>query len=361
VIRWLGGVFVAALGLGCLSGDVVRVVDGVEVRGRFVSDWAYASYTRGAEWEARARYREALRAYRHAVEEDPGSVEVWTRIGALHCLLDEPEPAREAFAEAQDIDARYEPLWRMRAVCAERESRDSAALAAARLAVELDPSRDLTVLLYVRLLVAAGEVDEAWRWLRSLSVRSRDSLEVWQAIEQHAAGRDGWMREARRRIAALRALLGTPPDEMRRQPIGETWKAVDAALRAGDLAIARRQLRAAHHDVRMLAARAIVVGKPKLALEEASLRLAADPDDSDARITVALAADLAGERSALHAALVETPVSGDVVSEVAALLMAELLLRHSGQDAARAWLGDDVKVDVNSLRMRARQILEREP
>jgi hypothetical protein len=112
---------------------------------------------------------------------------------------------------------------------------------------------------------------------------------------------------------------------------------VDEALRAGDLAAARRMLRQAHLDERLLAARAIALGQPKLALEQATPYLAADPADSDSRLAAALAADLLGQRTELSR-LLALPKAPSLPGPAARLLLAELLARHVGLGAAEPWL-----------------------
>jgi tetratricopeptide (TPR) repeat protein len=349
---------------GCIRGEVVRVVDGVEIRGRFVSEWAYAAYAVGAELEARARYSEALDAYRQAASRDDESVEIWARVGALSCVLDMRAEAEDAFAEAQERDPSYEPLWRMRALCAEREERAGDALEAAARAVALDPRRDETVLLYARMLAAAGKGDEAWRWLSDVVLRSPGSLEAWEALEEHArTRRDGWHSEARRRVEALRAARGRVPPEVAKRPeLAAVWARVDVRLRADDVEAARALLRTARVDVRLLAARAILVGKPAIALSESALRVAADPDDTTARITYALAADLTGQPQLASDALAALPRGRDRASRVGEIWMAELLLRHAGRDAAQSWLGaTSGEPSVSQLREQARAILEQPP
>lgn len=349
--------------LGCGGGGVVRVVDGEEIRGRFVSDWAYAAYALGAEWEARERYRPALAAYLQAVSDDPESVELWTRIGALFCVLDQAENAREGFAQAESLDATYEPLWRMRAMCAERRGDESAAIAAAEQAVALDPLRDETVLLYARLLAEGDQQKAAWPWLRSVVMRSPWSLEAWQAVRAHAVD-DAWKRVAAERIEDIERALGPKPRELQARPSSEQiWAAVDAALLRRDVDAARRILRAAHLDVRLLAARALIDGKPDIAASQAKRRLAADPGDSDARAVVALAAEVLGDRAELERVLRLPPDAGAVSAPVAALF-GELLLRRAGDAAASAWLGADVpdaERTVIGLRARARRLMEQSP
>jgi len=342
----------AALLCGCPGGEVVRVIDGVEVPGRFVSDWAYASYARGVEWEQRQQFQQALRFYQAAAASDPDSAEVWTRIGALQCRLEVPAESAESFERAEVIDASYEPLWRARARCAEAAGRTEVALSAAARAASLDPQRDDTALLYARLLDSARRHREAASWLRDVSLRSPFNERVWEAIEAHASARgdDAWLREARRQLRSLR-------ERRRPDPPPADWQAVDAALVGGSLATARKRLRQARLDPRLLAARAVVVGRPALALEEAELRLGANPADGDARVAVALAADLLGDSKRASEALRQLPSDTEPLSQTARLLLAELLERHVGKAAALDWLGATEDKE-DSLRQQLRQSFE---
>lgn len=341
-----------SLVLGCRSAEVVRVVDGVEAPGRFISDRAYAAFLVGAEWEARARYEDALSAYLQAAQSDPENVEVFSRMGWLLCMLDHPDEAREAFDAALERDPRYEPTWRRQARCAERQGRLQDAIEASSRAVAMDPSRDETVLLHARLLTAADRSDEAWPWLRELALRSPGSEEVWEVIADHAAQRrPAWAAEALRRLAAMKRRRGPRPTE----PSGGGWYDVEAALVAGDLDEARRRARSAHLDARLVGARAILAGRPTLALEEAKLRFDADPSDLRARVVVALAADLTGDRALAAEAIAGIAQERDRLDRVGRALFAELLLRHAGTDAAALWLGEDPKqMTVPALRQRAR-------
>ena len=355
-----------------MRGEVVRVVDGIEVRGRFVTDRAYASYLRGAEYEARGQSDDALAWYRDAARWDGDSPEIWTRIAALSCQAavpeDEADLASSAFARAAELDADYEPLWRERARCASRRGQTGAALLAARRAVALDPEREETVLLLVELLQqASGEgtgaaraamMEEASRWLRDLTLRSPDSMRLWAVVRGYAAraGDEAWAHEAEGRLAQLGERLDGG------HPVGERaatasappspWTAVDRALLRGSLQEARSGLLAAHLDSRLLAARAIAVGRAELAREEASLRSAADPADADARVALALAADLSGDRSATREALRALEGSSQRLGGTARWLFAELLWRRGGKEAAQLWLGGDAAEiqDLDGLR-----------
>ena len=329
----------AALTLtGCPGGKVVRVYDGVEKEGRFINDWAYASYARGVEWEARGRPEEALQFYDEAIDQDPESVAIWTKIAALRCRLNRGD-AQNAFDAGMERNAQYAPLWAARARCAAARGRGEEALGHARIAVALDPEDDETALLFVRLATAQGKHEVAERWLRSLVARSPRSRKVWQGVAAFAKQRDPtWLTVARARLETMQAdLTAKSPAEKDAPP--PAWREVDRALIAGSLDDARTWMRTAHLDIRLLAPRAIVVGRPALALEEAALRLGANPDDSDARMAHALAADLLGRGDDVVDTLATAPAAAEQLEAWGELLLAELLLRHVSREAAAMWLG----------------------
>jgi len=335
-LRWIAPCLLAIAATGCFYGSVVRVVDGMEVPGRFVSDVAYAAYTRGAELEAREQFDAALLAYSEASAHDPDSAEVWTRVAAMRCRLNKVAASDAAFAEAEDLAASYEPLWRARALCAEQRGELAGAIKYARLAVAIDPQRDETVLLYARLVGSKGDAAEASRWLRALSLRSPYSREVWLAVvaRARADGDDAWFAHARSRLEALAEREGRDAGLANES----LWNPVDAALIGGDLQVARKRIRAARLDPRLLPARAIALGRPALAQSDAALRVGADPLDSDARVALALATDLLGEGAEAGEMMAKLPHEAEPLSEVGSLMLAELLSRHVGRGASSASL-----------------------
>ncbi len=363
VLRSLVGILAVALAVGaCGGGQVVRVHDGVEVRGRFISDLAYAAYARGAEHEAREQFVAGLDQYLEAAARDPRSVEVWTRIAALRCRLKRYDGAAEAFAEAERLDEGYEPVWHERALCAERRGDPSEATAAAARAVELDPERQQTVLLYARLLEAQGQVSRAGRWLRGLALSLPHDVSVWQALGEHARRNDDlpWAHHADAQLRVLAARLRRPHAEATDRSV---WAPVDDALLQGDRRAARQHARQAGLHPRLVAVRAIVVGRPELALAEAELRVDAEPTDTDSRIALALAADLTGHRDRTSRRLGALPVAATAPSAVGELMLGELLLRHVGAEAAQAWLGRPVVAPAggeSDLRQRLRDQLRSE-
>src|SRR5689334_899395 len=85
--------------LGCRSENVVRLFDGHEVEGRWVSPEAYAAFATAALEEAQGNRKAAVEAYERAVAEDPDNALAWSRIGALHCTTSRAA-SEAAFARA---------------------------------------------------------------------------------------------------------------------------------------------------------------------------------------------------------------------------------------------------------------------
>ena len=280
---------------GCQRFEVVRVIDGQHVTGPFVSPRAYAAYARGTLDEADGHDVEALHAFEVALVFDEGSPELWTRVGAVRCRLGQVDGAQEAFHQAEQRDAEYEPLWRSRAECERSLHRLRDAAQAARRAVRLDPDRLETALLWARLADELGQTEEAGRWLRSLVARWPRSRAAWRALGEFSQhhGQVPWAARAAEELGTLPAAEDDPPPPAQ-EASRSIWHEVDAALRAADLPAARRALRQAHLDEHLLAPRAVALGKPELAQEQAAVYVAADPTDSDSRLALALAADLLG-------------------------------------------------------------------
>src|SRR5262245_24637453 len=121
---------------GCAAPGVVRVVDGHEIEGRFISDDAYALYGKAANEAASGEPARALAALKEAAEADPASPEIWTWIGALSCQppTGDFEQGEQALRRAEALDPDYAPLFRERARCgllaAERQATPDARRAA---------------------------------------------------------------------------------------------------------------------------------------------------------------------------------------------------------------------------------------
>ncbi|HMI86732.1 MAG TPA: hypothetical protein VK550_21715 [Polyangiaceae bacterium] len=334
----------ALLATACASPTAVtRSVGGRLVRGRFVTDDAYAAYLRGALLEAQGNREAALSAYTEGARYDPDSPELLTKIGALICDRQDaskgPTGAKPAaiFDHAAAIDPSYEEAWTERARCHLKRGQLTEAEHAAGLAVSLDPERIESALLLALVLERQARIDDAARWLQGLVVRNPTSIE---ALEAMAAFAERTHDEARRDAAerALAELGARPNRKTAATPTRVSIADVDAAIARGAFDVARRLALAARVSSGALALRAAAVGAAAFAKEQAALVLAADPGDADARVAAAVAADLLRDDDALARAMGDAPTARATISPLAGVLMAELLERRVGSDAKKAWI-----------------------
>ena len=344
VIRtlWL----VLPVALGCAAAPpVTRMVGGHRVEGRFVADGAYAAYLRGVVLENQGRLEAAMAAYGEAIEHDPDSAELWTRLGTLRCamVVRRGAPAKavgpwSAFARAAEIDPAYEEAWTERARCHLNRGELDDAARAARGAVSLDPDREEPAILLALVLERQGHLEEARHWLDGLIARDPSSIEAHEAMAAFAA-RTG--DEGRRNASAEALALLRPPRSgagIARRGDAVSLSGIDAAIGRRDFDRARRLALAARLSSGALALRAAAVGSVSFARIEAELVLAADPADVDARVAATVIADLTRDDAAFARALSGVPANGAPISPLAAVLMAELLDRRIGSEARRAWL-----------------------
>lgn len=356
--------FAAAALAGCAEPTVLRVVDGHEVEGRFVSDYAYALYGRAAYEEAQRGQaageaepwagRDALLALEAAASEDEDSAPLWTAIGSLRCRPPGPDldGAESALARARGIDPESAPAHRETARCrlvaastprnaGKADALRAEALEEAERAMRLDPDDVAAAAIVAGILRDLGRPDEGRRLLRALTIRSPGSTDAWLALGAFArsihdeALAEQAARKARELSPRLAAALEAEAPAL--APLAE----LDDALRRDDLLAAHRHARRAHLTLAEVAARAAALGRPASARAQAELVLAADPADITARVALAVAADLAGDAAALTAALASippVPAALTAPSPLAALLFTELLSRRVDDAAARAWL-----------------------
>jgi tetratricopeptide (TPR) repeat protein len=321
--------------LGCLGrGSVTRVVDGQSREGRAIDDAAYAAYARAAFFAARGDREHALEELDRALDHDPLSPEILTRVGELRCGTNQPlggpaPPSDEAragltaFTRALGLDASYAPAWLGRARCLERSGRRTEALAAAERAAHYDPLRVESTVTMARLLFAAGRAREAWQWLDGLALLDPDSVEIERA-RLAAAERQRAPRRIERSRRALAALGRSTP--------GSTRIALEQALARKDLAAARAralELRLSGAELALEAAKI----SPELALEQALSVLGADPSDSAAWIAALIAADRLGDDARFADALDELDVEPLSPTAPTLELLGELIARRAGPDS----------------------------
>jgi tetratricopeptide (TPR) repeat protein len=325
----------SALGCGAGSGEVVRVVDGRELPGRYVSYQAYAAYARGAELEALGDLRGAATAYGKALEADPPSVEIWMRLGALRCQLREPN-ADQAFRKALAIEPDYAPLHRERGRCELRRGRPLQALSELELAFKLEPNREETSLLLASAERAARRIEEAERWLTGLVMRDPTSVAGWQALHDLYAERGAEAKRAR--AAEMLAALGAATTRGLREEASNLERVkLDRAILASNLELTRRLAIEQRVSPAELAVRAAALGSAELALKQARWVLSADPTSSDAWVAALVAADLEHDSLAFGETLKKLDRRAVEPSPLARRLLAELVARRLGPQAQAAW------------------------
>jgi tetratricopeptide (TPR) repeat protein len=301
-MKWpaLGLVCSVFAATACTRENVVRIFDGREVRGRWVSSEAYAAFAEASLEEARGNRAAAAAAYERALAEDPHNAAAWGRLGAVRCTL-APTVADRAFSRAETVDSELVAPWVARAECA-LERRDArGAVSHALHAAALSPQDHDANVLVATALERSGDVLAARRWRRALALASGQPVEARGT--ERATGRD----------ALERAFEGADTGELERAAI---------AARIGS---AELSLRAVQH------------GRSDFASHFASLVLEADPTNSDARIAALSSADLEGDQESFKRWSKDVPRGNLPPSALGAALMEALLARRTGQEVARAW------------------------
>lgn len=324
--------------------SVERVVDGRPTPGRYVRHSAYLAYTQGALLQAQGDLLAAISAYQEALQSDPQSVEIWTRIGALRCQLGQAPP-QTAFAEAEEIEPLYEPIWRERGLCLWRKGHKKEALVQFKRALALDPDRGQTSLLIIGALHALGKTEEARRWLGALRLRHPDLVKDVTAQSALSAEPSGVRR--RFELESFQSDPSLSPE----QAALEKAK-LDAALNDDDLARARQHATRGGISSAELALRAAALGKPALAEQQAQLILSIDPENLDGLVARLVAADLSRDQARFEQALFSlgerSATEPTDMSDLAVLLFAELLGRRSNPESALAFLRARGGADIES-------------
>jgi tetratricopeptide (TPR) repeat protein len=316
------------------------MVGGHRVQGRFVADEAYAAYLKGVVLETEGRLDAAMAAYGEAIQHDPDSAEIWTRIGALRCA-DVAKPGAavktvgpwDAFARAAEIDPSYEETWTERARCHLSRGELDEAVRAARMGVSLDPDRDEPAVLLALALERQGHADEARRWLDGLVARHPSSVTAHEAMAAFAGRTHD---DARRQSSEDALSVLRPGDQGRAHRSGASLSMVDSAILRGEFERARSLALGARISSGALAVRAAALGSVDFARSQAEFVLAADPADADARVAALVAADLARDEAALARALAGTRSFSAPPSPLGILLLGELLGRRVGTAAETA-------------------------
>lgn len=256
-------------------GDVLQT-------GRRISPVAYAWYVRGRHNESMGNFSRAERDYRAALRSDPRSGASWAALGRITCRHGF-EPARRLFERGLRKADRKAPILKEQGRCRiahadESRQRISRACKDLRQALRLEPDKREMSDVYAACLSAAG------RGLESSRVKR-----------------------------AARLYLGRLPSS----PRAPSLEVVDQALRAGDLPAAQDAALTLMNPG-TLAARAVLVGQPELAKEQAQLVLSASPSDPDANVTM----------MALREGDIRPPETLEDLSAPGIVLLVQVLRRH---------------------------------
>ena len=314
-------------------GPVTRVADGESFESRAIAPEAYAAYLRASVLEARGDARGAVTELERALDEDPDSPEIVTRIACILCANsgDSKEASNEAlgsFDDALALDPSYAPAWLGLAECRERRADLEGALDAAERAVYFDASSPAATRTAARLAFALKRPLEAWTFLEALVALFPESREALDAYFDAAITHSDAPREAR----ARRALSKRGVTSERSQT-----QALDDALRAHDLPEARALAVRLSLAPSTLAWRALELSERGLALEQATLVLAADPSNSEAWLAALAAADELGDNGRFAETLSALDSEPLPASPQALEVLEKLVGRHAGPEAAAAF------------------------
>jgi len=317
---------------GCrLDGGVIRVENGSEVHGHWISPQAYADFTEGTLDESRGELALARVAYERASSEDPASAGAWARLGAVLCATD-PKAADATFARAESLDPESSDVLLSRAGCELARGNGKGAVATAEHAVVLAPNDTEASLFLGRAYEQSGDATRARTWLLALALRRPGSLAAAEAFRDVAerTGDHAGAELAGERVSALVRVLGgslgssakelagspparpgeAPPSTPSRTPVSAVDRAVEA-LSKGDV---------------------------EAAASGAARVLSAEPGNTDARILALVCADLTRNDAAFGSLLVRLPEQRIEPTLGGARLFNELIERRVGTEAARAFV-----------------------
>lgn len=326
--------------VGCAGNvQVVRVMDGDEIVGRFVDEQAYEAYLQGEILEQEGNLQGAEQAYQQAHEADPDGVAPLVRLGAVRCGRGSGlvQSAQEAFRLAAEIDGAYGPLFIERARCELARGDVAGAERDARRALWLDARDEEASLILARAFEAGGHVPEAIQVLLGYAVWRPQAAGVWRALlacaeRHHDTFHQKMARERLQQFSSVAAVTIS-----RRQQLAM----IDRAIASGDMPRARSLAIETSVGAGTLGVRAAALGRWDETLDQVSLALGADPSDADAVAALVSIPDSTKARARFGEhrwqQLMTHPVSSKP-SPLAALVLADALVRRGSVEAARGLL-----------------------
>jgi tetratricopeptide (TPR) repeat protein len=306
---------VLSAGVACAPLTTVeRAYGGRVVDGDAIEPQAYAAFLRGTLAEADGDLPGALAAHEHAARLDPGSAEIWTRVGDARCRLDPRDPrADAAFARAIDRDSTSARAFAARARCLLARGDVPGARAAAGRAVALDPAVDGANVLLAGT-APPGEDATTRAVLVGLTVTAREPLVAWDALASWARSRGDvvlWacaLRESVRIAPARRDDVARAAEEL--AGAGRTSEARGVAAAAADAG--ETPLHGEHALAARLAIDEAIARGDAGSVERRATRVRVSLDEAAGReLALALAQ---GSPSAVGARLVLAATSRDVAS-----------------------------------------------
>ena len=291
------GVLLALWLPGCVpTAAVERAYDGYVWLGRSVDAAAYASYARGVLAELDGRRDDAIAAYREVLRMDSGSGEARIRLGALECARDFGGPAGSS--KAPHVQSMAEEFVPTDASAPGPTERCSASVGISAGDPARHRGRDERASIVARSLAgAAGGWSAVAAWAETqrdvaLNVYAQARLVrqsvLWRpravATAQRLAGQ-GEVGAARTLAGAIVDAGGGPLSDADVERIGRL--AVDDAIVAGDVALARARATHARIGLEEVAARALLASRPGVARGLALERLGAEPETLGARLVAA--------------------------------------------------------------------------
>lgn len=322
-------------GCGATQGTQ-RVFAGQTVAGPYIEPQAYAAYAEGSYLEARGDWTGAERAYQRALARDRDSPGIWTRLGVIACRRN-LELALEHF-QTDGVSKAYAPAWAERARCL-REHRDAlGALDSARRAVLLDPDNAVANLLIADVYSAQAQPSRASAWLFAWLLRDPSAASHWRSVLERGIALKDRELEGLARAEVNRQRAPDARDDAFTGAAPEVTASADleAALRSGDVSLARINAGERGISMRGLALLAIANGQPSVALAQAELLLAAAPNDGNALVAALFASALLGDAAKLATLLRHDHRVALPEAELAEQ-MADLLRWYAGDAAAGEW------------------------
>jgi Tfp pilus assembly protein PilF len=305
------------------SYEVVRKVHGREVVGPAIGMAAYEAYLRGAIAEAQKAFPQAEQSYKRAFQEHP-SAEILVRIAAVQCQQGSPSTP-STFHRAEVEEPTYSLVYYEQAVCLDKQNKTKEAKVKLVQALSLEPDNVKYALFFVDLLEKLNQLPEADQWLLNLEVLYPNSKAVHEKLVRHARTYKQVGRLLRLQLA------GIHPQTKESYPL----QAVDDALLRSDLEQARSLAIKAHLNSGTLALRAAALGAYQPALEQADLVLAADPNNTDARVALLVSADVLAHLAGIQQGTTFRFAKPEPLSPMAGLLLSEMLLRKVGPTAGQ--------------------------